>query len=399
MQKTTINNKTMQRSNLANVLRTIHATGGISRRDVAAQTGLTPSTVTNIVAKLIADGLVEETDGGEANAAVGRRPIQLSVKKDRYAIVGVELSADRIIAVITDFSGAPLAQAEGKNSGANAPAAAVKLTAALIEKMLFDACVEKARVLGVGLLSSGPYDRETGTVFDPPNFVGWHDVPLRALLEEALGLPVYFDRDSVGCALDAMASGCAQNETLFAIMVNTIGIGGAMVINGEVFYGLHNCAAEIGCMTVIADGPRCRCGDYGCLEAVACEDGILRYIREKMDAGAPDPFDGCAEAADTAMLARAYRAGKPLAVEAAEYGARYIGLAIGNVIKIACPDVIAMGGSMLSAFPEYYDRILAYATARRQAQPRFIPFRHGRIQCAMGGVRLVLMRYFSMIEG
>ena len=116
------------------------------------------------------------------------------------------------------------------------------------------------------------------------------------------------------------------------------------------------------------------------------EDGKIRL-----------PFSalgGCGGVA-AEQLAAAYRAGKPLAVEAVERGAKYLGIAIGNVIKIACPDVVAIGGSFLTALPEYYSLIVTQARARRQAEPRFIPFAHGPIQCALGGVRLVIMNYFK----
>ncbi len=398
MQTGTINNKTMQRSNLALVLRTIYESDGISRRDVAAHTGLTPSSVTNIVSRLIDDGLVLETDDAPDAPAVGRRPIRLHVNAGRHAIVGVELSADRITAVVTDFCGEPIALEHADLPGGCTPAAAVERMREMTERLLAARDVPKSRVLGLGLMSSGPYDAETGTMFDPPNFTGWHNVPIGRMTADALSLPVCFDRDSVGCALDAQALLNKQAGTLFAVMVNTIGIGGALVVDGEVYYGLHNCAAEIGCMTVLPGGPQCRCGDRGCLEAIATSDALLRWMRERIALGAPDPFEGRAETADAAALAKAYRAGRSLAVEAVERGAKYLGIAMGNIIKIVSPDVIALGGGFLSALPEYYDLILKEATARRQAQPEFVPFAHGPIQCALGGTRLVLLRYFKSLE-
>lgn len=398
MDSNTINNRIMQRSNLARVLRTIYESGGISRRDVAIRTGLTPSSVTNIVSRLLDEKLVRESvQTCEEGLAVGRPPIRLEIANDHYAVIGVELSADRITAVVTDFIGTPLAVGNDDNSGANPPEVATRKIHDLVLRLLKEARVDRECVLGLGLMSSGPYDPETGHMFNPTNFDNWLDVPIRALVEASLGFPVSFDRDSVGCALEAQINE-SDEGSLFAVMVNTIGIGGALVINGEVYYGLHNCAAEIGCMTVIPDGPLCRCGDRGCLEAVSSADALLGYIRQRVAEGTEDPFDGCCGTADAEQLAAAYRAGKPLAVEAVERGAKYLGIAIDNVIKIACPDVVAIGGSFLTALPEYYSLIVTQARARRQAEPRFIPFAHGPIQCALGGVRLVIMNYFKALE-
>ena len=399
LQTGTINNRTMQRSNLALVLRTIYDNGGISRRDVAARTGLTPSTVTNIVNRLLSDGLVHEDSGaGAESGAVGRRPIRLTVNAARYACIGVELSADRITGVLTDFCGAPLARMDTENDYRDAPETAVARIGRVVRALMRDAGMPRESVLGVGLLSAGPYDREAGVMLDQTNFEGWTRVPIRDLAREETGLPVYFDRDSVGCALDAVAAGGEHDGTLFALLVNTIGIGGALVIDGEVFYGRENCASEVGCMTMIPGGPQCRCGDKGCLEAISAADALLGYIRGRVAEGAEDPFDGGADRADASALAAAYRAGRPLAVEAVLRGARYLGVAIGNVIKIVGPDVIAIGGSFVAVFPEYYDLMVGEAVKRRQVQPRFVPFRHGPIQCAMGGVRLVVQEYFRSLE-
>lgn len=397
MQTSTINNKSMQRSNLASVLWIIYKSGGISRRDVAAQTGLTPSSVTNIVSKLIQDGLVRQTDGdSEAGAGVGRRPIGLEICASRYAVVGVELSADRISAVVTDFAGEPLAQGHVANRASNPPEVAVAKLAELVDGLMEEASVDRRRVLGVGLMSSGPYDPAAGRMYHQANFEGWEDVPIRDLTQGALGLPVCFDRDSVGCALDAQWMG-ETTGALFAILVNTIGIGGALVIDGKVYYGLENSASEIGCMTVIPDGPLCRCGDRGCLEAVSTADAMLIYIRGRVAQGAPDPFAGIHEP-DAKALAEAYRQGKALAVEAVERGAKYLGIAIGNIIKVVSPNTIAIGGGFLTLLPEYYPLILKAARNRKMAMPVFVPFAHGSIQCALGGVRLVVQNFFTTLE-
>lgn len=381
------NSKTMHRANLSVVLRSILDSGGISRRDIAAQTGLTPATVTNITAQLLAQGYILET--GALEAGMGRKPITLQVNPARYGIVGIELSADSITCVLADFTGAVTAQTTVANRPDNTPDQAVAIAWQAAETLLARQSVARERILGVGLMSSGPYDRGTGTLIDPPNFTGegWLNAPVRDLLAEKSGLPVLFERDSVGCAL---AEAGTAPGTLFAVMVNTVGIGGGLLVSGDIFYGRNSGAAEIGHMTVLMDGPRCGCGDRGCLEAVSSGQAIARALGEKT---------GRAWTAEEAVAA--YRAGEPDAVETVQLAARCLGQAIGNVIKCVSPDMIAVGGRFITLFPEYYDLVRQQALSRRYIQieggTRILPFSHGGIQSAVGAVRLVLGDFYRSL--
>ncbi len=397
-----VNSKSMQKNNVSAVLRLVYDSDGISRKEIAARIGLTPASVTNIVAHLMRyDFIVECAEAprregekeGDGAVGLGRRPIALRVNRGRYAVVGVELSADTIAAVVTDFCGTVLAHGEVENRSDNTPEQAVELAWGLAERLLDEAGADRQKVLGVGLMSSGPYDRETGTLHDPPNFHGeaWKNAPIRALLEARSKYPVFFDRDSVGCALAEL--GCqpiGDEGTLFAIMVNTVGIGGGLLIGSEVHYGLHNSAAEIGHLTVVPDGPLCGCGDRGCLEAVSSGAAIARALSERE--GAP---------VSVTALIRRYRAGDAAAVEAVRFGAKCLGVAIGNIIKCVGPDCIALGGRFIAAFPEYYGLVEAYARARRYigtpTEIRIVPFTHGEIQSAVGAVRLVIQNFFKSL--
>ncbi len=389
----------MQRSNLAAVLRLIYENADISRKEIAARTGLTPATVTNIVSHLMRyDYLTQETtEGGpqEGTAAPGRRPIALRINRARHSIAGIELSADSIAAVVTDFCGGVLARGQIGNDSGNTPRRACSLAWELTRRLLREAGRTPQSLLGIGLMSSGPYDRETGVLFDPPNFHGdaWKKAPVCALLEECSGVPVYFDRDSVGCALAELGDGAAgEGKTLFAVMVNTVGIGGGLLIGSEVHYGLSNSAAEIGHLTVVPDGPQCGCGDRGCLEAVSSGEAIARALSRREGGEV-----------SVARLIERYRAGEEAAVEAVRYGARCLGLAIGNIIKCVGPDCVVLGGRFISMLPEYYELARDCASGRRyikgSSAVQILPFTHGEIQSAMGGVRLVLNNFFKSLRG
>lgn len=400
MKNKTINNRTMQKSNLSLVLRTIFDLRHVSRKELAEVTGLTPSTVTNIVNRLLEEGYIIETGEGESDC--GRKPIILEINEDKAWIVGVELSADRIIGIITGFSGEVRHRAMHKLMHGSPVEATVDTLCDLVRRLMDLSGATRESVLGIGIMSAGPYDRERGVMINSPNFKWRGEVPIRTLICDRLGIPVFFDRDSVGCAMAELDSeSCHTFSSIQAVMVNTIGIGGGLIIDGEVYYGLNNCAAEIGHITVLPGGPLCGCGDAGCLEAVSTGDAILRDVRERVSAGETSSLRRNSDISMEDMIA-AFRTGDPLCVDAVERAAGYLALVIDNIIKTVSPECVVLGGSFMELLPEYYTLVTERA-GNRLYDPTFqptqlFPFSYREIQSAMGAVKLVLTEFFLSLN-
>lgn len=400
MKQKTINNRTMQKSNMSLVLKAIFDSHGISRKALAEETGLTPSTVTNIANRLLEEGYIVEMGAGESD--VGRKPIILEINRDKAYIVGVELSADQLIGVITGFGGEiRFTAAQKRDQAANAQATLNELCG-LARRLMDMAGAARERVLGVGVMSAGPYEREQGVMVNSPNF-GWKGrVPVRDFVCETLGVPTYFDRDSVGCAMaETDSERCRDYSVIFAVMVNTIGIGGGLMIDGEVFYGTDNAAAEIGHLTVEPGGPFCGCGDSGCLEAISSGNGILREIRRRIAQGEPSMLAGIPNLTVEDVV-RAYRQEDALCMRTVAHAADCLVMAIDNVIKTISPGCVVLGGSFMALLPEYFGLVVSRA-GRRVYEPVFkptpiFPFSYGEVQSAMGGVRLVQKAFFEALN-
>jgi predicted NBD/HSP70 family sugar kinase len=397
----TINNKTMQKSNFSLILRAINDFEEISRKELSKLTGLTPSSVTNIVNRLLEERYIIETGSGTSEC--GRKPIILQINEDKADIIGIELSADKMIGILTGFSGKVRSVHIVKNRNADSVDAAVEAAGSLVESLLAETNSSKDHLLGVGVMSAGPYDRTNGVMIDPPNFKGWHIVPIKSLLEKRLEVPVYFDRDSVGCVIAEYNSGqCREFRNIVAVLVNTIGIGGGAIVDGEVYYGLNNSAAEIGHMIVEIDGPLCGCGDRGCLEAAASGDAIVRDVKKRILEGGRCGIDVPQESVAIEDVVRAYREGDAICREIVRRSARYIGVAIGNIIKTVSPECIVIGGSLITLFPEYYDLINEYVWSRNYVElngtTKIMKFCYGEIQSAVGAVKLVKRKLFESLS-
>ena len=126
-----------------------------------------------------------------------------------------------------------------------------------------------ARVTRVGLCSPGPIDHQTGMIVDPPNLTGWRDVPFAAMLTERLDLPVSLEHDAKAAALGEFHFGSGRGAYSMCLIIVGTGIGGAMIVDGNLYRGEQNAAGEVGHFTVNLDGPICTCGSLGCVETYA----------------------------------------------------------------------------------------------------------------------------------
>ena len=241
------------------VLQTLYTSGAQSRADVARGTGLTRVTVSDLVAGLIAEGLVVEL-GQREDARPGKPATLIDVDRAAFQIVGVDLSDhERFLGAVIDLDGAIVSRAEIE-LGAATGEAAVALVTELVRKLLDTTTTP---LLGIGVGSPGVVDPH-GVVRSAPN-LGWSDVPLQARLAEEFSLPVHVGNDANVAVLSE--HGSTPHDDLLLVKIGH-GVGAGLIIGGRPVIGGGFAAGEIGHVVVGTDGgPRCACGKHGCLEA------------------------------------------------------------------------------------------------------------------------------------
>src|SRR5215207_4107273 len=145
--------------------------------------------------------------------------------------------------------------------------------------------VPGAEIMGIGVGAPGPLDTKSGVVLLTPN-LGWVNLPLRQIIHDRLKLPAVLDNDANCAVLGEWWMGAARGtRNAIGITIGT-GIGGGIIINGKLFHGASDCAGEIGHTTIDTEGRRCKCGNYGCLEAYASGPNIALRAVEELEAGA-----------------------------------------------------------------------------------------------------------------
>ncbi|MBI4408493.1 MAG: ROK family protein [Gemmatimonadetes bacterium] len=210
----------------------------------------------------------------------------------------------------------------------------------------------RAAFAGVGIGSPGPLDRETGTVINTPN-LGWRNFPLRDLISNAVGLPATLDNDANCATYGEWWLGAGREvDTLVGLTLGT-GIGGGIVLDGEIFHGVSDAAGEIGHMTIDSTGRKCKCGNYGCLEAYASGPAIALRAVEGIEAGAetmlPDLVGGKLEDITAATVYEAVVLGDPYANEVMKETAKFLGAGVANIINVLNPAMVVIAGGVTRA--------------------------------------------------
>ena len=213
--------------------------------------------------------------------------------------------------------------------------------------------VKAAKIAGVGIGSPGPLDRKQGMVLITPN-LGWRDFPLRQRVSDELGgLPAQLDNDANCAVYGEWWLGAGRGaKYLIGLTIGT-GIGGGIVVDGKLYHGTSDAAGEFGHTTINTTGRRCKCGNYGCLEAYASGPAIARRAVEAIEAGQtsklPDYVDGALEKITAQTVYQAAHDGDELAEEVVGDTAKFLGAGIANMINIFNPEIVVVFGGVTYA--------------------------------------------------
>jgi glucokinase len=226
-------------------------------------------------------------------------------------------------------------------------------------------------IAGVGVGAPGPLDTERGIVIVAPN-LGWHDMPLRDRIGAATGLDATLDNDANCATLGEWWRGAAMGGRVVVGFTIGTGIGGGIVLDGKVFHGASDVAAEFGHMTIDLTGRRCKCGNYGCLEAYASGTAIAARTVEEIAAGTtssiPSLVQGDLAKITAQTVYEAAQGGDALALEIVRDTARFLGAGIANIVNILNPEVVVVTGGVTKAGDRLFGP-LRIEVARRAFKP------------------------------
>ncbi|HEY3710483.1 MAG TPA: ROK family protein [Amycolatopsis sp.] len=328
----------LRRHNRAVLLSSLYLRGPVSRLELVAESGLSPATVTNVVAELIGDGVVAEAGSVESDG--GRPRTLLRVRPEYGQVVGVDVGETHVRVGLFDCALETLATVQHPLGGTSLdPVEVVELVRTGVAEVLADSGADAAGVFGVGVGVPGAV-REGGIVHAPT--LGWAGVGFADLLRAHLqfaAAPLHLDNRARTLGQAEMWRGAGRGSERAVIALLGVGVGAAFVTGGGSFPGITT--SEWGHTVVQAAGAACRCGSRGCLEAYVGTEAVVRRYSEAPGA---EPVLGVeSEARLAEVVARAGVPG-PAADTLAETG-EYLGIGIANLINLLAPDRVVLAGS------------------------------------------------------
>jgi len=316
----------------------------VSRADLARRMGLRRGAISRLVDELIESGLVFE--GAKGQSARGRKPRLLHLEMRRRCAVAVDISASQTAILVTDLVGRPLGEVV-TSPMCRDPGPLVRELADGIERILHTT-PDVGECVGIGVAVSGLVELDTGLVRYSPT-LDWRGVDLRGPLREATGLPVVVENSTKACVLAQVWSvrGDPPVDGPVAFVNVSDGVGAGVAVDGKLLRGAQNVAGEFGHVPLELSGPRCACGQRGCLEAFVSKRAVVARYR-----GTDPSWPGSAEPGPVSfqdILDRA-RGGENRALETLLETGAYLGHGLAIIIKAIDPQRIYVGGEITTAW-------------------------------------------------
>ncbi|MDE0016636.1 MAG: ROK family glucokinase [Candidatus Poribacteria bacterium] len=319
-------------------------------------------------------------------------------------VVGVDMGGTKILSAVIDAEGNILGTAKVPTKADEGTAVVIDRIADAIQKAIGKSGVNRASIEAVGIGAPGPLAPETGVVIFAPN-LGWRDVRLKAELEARVGIPTFVDNDVNVGTLGEHAFGAGKGvQNIVGIFVGT-GIGGGIILHGELFHGASKTAGEIGHIIVKADGPRCGCGRRGCLEALASRTAMTKQFQKAIEKKGKKSViskltDGDLSAIRSGVLAKAIRAKDKLTLKVFKKATKYLGIGIGSIVNFLNPEMIILGGGVVEALDDtFLDNIRAaaekYALPNTLDGVQIVRAELGDNSGILGAAALARQRFFN----
>ncbi|MEC3851340.1 ROK family transcriptional regulator [Paenarthrobacter ureafaciens] len=351
-----------------------------TRAELALTTGLARSTVASRIDALISSGLVGPA--GEASSSGGRPPSRFAFNPAARVVLAVDVGATHVIVAVTDLGGKILAEQRLKQDVSDGPDIVLGRVIAAGKELLAEAGREMGDLAGMGIGLPGPVEHDTGRPVKPPIMPGWDGFDVVPYVQRSLPVPVLVDNDVNIMALGERTAYWPEHENFLFIKVAT-GIGAGIISSGELQRGANGTAGDLGHVRVPrGDEVLCRCGNYGCLEALASGPAVARQLHELG-----------LEASTGADVLRLVGEGNLQAIQALRQAGRDVGDVLATVVNLLNPSMIVIGGSVGEAGEHLV------AGIREVVYRRSLPLAttHLRIGISMAGDRAAILGASQMV--
>jgi len=319
--------------------------GGVSRIELSRRLGLTRAAVTSIINDLQNEGIVRDA---VAYKNGGRRRSMLEIVPEQGYIVGVDMGASHITAIVSDYSSRVIRDKEIRIDISKGPEFCLDQLDRLVQQIIAECGIHFGEISSIGVGVPGPVVNERGVVSSPPIMPGWDNYPIRSSLEKKWGCNVSLNNDAELGALGEWAYGVGRGEENLAYIKVGTGIGAGLMLKSNIYHGVTGTAGEIGHVTINENGPICTCGNRGCLEAFAGGKAIINRAYEELRKGRRSELIGLGDIYQISMndIVSAARKGDLLSQQLLSEAGTYLGTAIASLVNLFNPSIVVIGGGL-----------------------------------------------------
>ena len=326
--------KNLNRSIVINMIR---EKGPISRVAIAKATGLERASITNIVNYLMRKKLIKEV--GQDKSSGGRRPTFLDINYNHKTICGIKIEAERILFGLTNLKGRIISRSEEKFPRGSKSQEILELIINNIDRI-----IKSTDLLGIGIGVSGFVNLEKGiSIYSP--ILNWKNVDLAKPLKERYRVPIFISNDVNTLTLAEKWYGAGKKYKNFICFTVGEGLGSGIVVDGKFYVGAIGGAGEIGHICIDMNGPKCRCGETGCLEALASDYFLIEEAKKAIAQG-----KGKFKKPTPKELLEAAKFGDVVAKDIFKRMGRNLGIGVKNAVNLLNPEAIIIGGERIDAY-------------------------------------------------
>lgn len=309
-----------------------------------------------------------------------------------YAI-GIDLGGTKISAAIADLNGNVIFQTTLPTNAQEGEESVLGRMISVIETLLEKSNKTIEEVVSIGIGSPGPLDAKKGIIITTPN-LPFRNCDIVSPIKNKFNVPVYLDNDANVAAIGEFMLGAAKGtENMVYITVST-GVGGGAVINGKIYRGNTSNALEIGHTTILPDGPRCNCGNHGCVEALASGTAIAKRAKEAIERGLDTTLANYENVTSYEVFREAEK-GDIVATDILDRSLNYLGICVANTITSFDPEMVVIGGGVSKGGDIVFERVQQVVNERcfkAMAEAcKIVPAGLGTDAGVIGAVALAIM--------
>lgn len=393
------NNKFLKEFNEAALLNLIRTNKQISKADLAQLTGLSPTACGIIVSNLLEKGYISEAGIGKSKG--GRRPNLYELNPKSYFSIGIDIDVDFIRFVLIDITGNVEYRDRISSGFDQSLVESISIIQEKLKELTERFQIQEDRLLGVGVSVPGMVENSTHEIIFAPN-LGWERVDLESMLDNLGEFPIFVDNEAMCSAIGENWLGSCTEQKDFVCINMKSGIGSGIFAGGNLYRGCCGSAGEIGHIMVDHNGPRCACGNYGCLETLVSSKAMVekakKLVRQGLIAGMSESMD-ISSMNSLDDIINAAKAGNETARVLLIEAAGYFGLAIANIINTVNPSKVVLGKELTKFTEDVLEHLRNIALAKALKYPasrvEIVISELGEDTSALGAATIPLKKLFG----